>query len=99
MDENKDVYDMHQAADDIYEKDYSEGDHCHQQSFKWGFQEGVEWKTEKLLEDVFDWVYENFSEDMREGDYDYGQIDVIGGFADRNEMAESLRNFIKKTCH
>lgn len=31
------------ACDKIYSTDYNHGEYCHEQSFKWGFQEGVEW--------------------------------------------------------
>ena len=31
------------ACDERYTKEYSHGEYCHEQSFKWGFQEGVEW--------------------------------------------------------
>lgn len=31
------------ACDKRYSEEYAEGEYCHEQSFKWGFQEGVEW--------------------------------------------------------
>ena len=31
------------ACDERYTKEYSHGEYCHKQSFKWGFQEGVDW--------------------------------------------------------
>ncbi len=33
---------MLNKADKVYQKDYSTGEYCHEQSFKWGFQEGYE---------------------------------------------------------
>lgn len=37
-----DVEQMYAAASEEYEKNYSTGEYCHEQSFLWGFQEGVE---------------------------------------------------------
>ena len=31
------------ACDKRYLEEYSKGEYCHEQSFKWGFQEGVDW--------------------------------------------------------
>lgn len=31
------------ACDKRYSEEYANGEYCHEQSFKWGFQEGVEW--------------------------------------------------------
>jgi hypothetical protein len=33
---------MHAAASEEYKNNYSTGEYCHEQSFLWGFQEGVE---------------------------------------------------------
>ena len=33
---------MHAAASEEYKNNYSTGEYCHEQSFIWGFQEGVE---------------------------------------------------------
>lgn len=33
-------------ADDIYNEEYSKGEYCHEQSFKWGFQEGYNYSHE-----------------------------------------------------
>lgn len=33
---------MYTAASEEYQKNYSTGEYCHEQSFIWGFQEGVE---------------------------------------------------------
>ena len=35
------------AADETYHNGiYDTGEYCHEQSFKWGFQEGVDWLLE-----------------------------------------------------
>ena len=31
------------ACNKRYSEEYSKGEYCHEQSFKWGFQEGVDW--------------------------------------------------------
>ena len=36
-----DVEQMHAAASEEYKNNYSTGEYCHEQSFLWGFQEGV----------------------------------------------------------
>lgn len=37
-----DVEQIHAAASEEYKNNYSTGEYCHEQSFLWGFQEGVE---------------------------------------------------------
>ena len=37
-----DVEQMYTAASEEYKNNYSTGEYCHEQSFLWGFQEGVE---------------------------------------------------------
>ena len=37
-----DVAQMYIAASEEYKNNYSTGEYCHEQSFLWGFQEGVE---------------------------------------------------------
>lgn len=49
------------ACDERYAEEYSHGEYCHEQSFKWGFQEGVEW-LEKQGE------YTNFLSKIQVGD-------------------------------
>ena len=39
--EKIDFEEMYEASEEMYEKEYSHGEYCHEQSFKWGFQEGV----------------------------------------------------------
>ena len=41
---------MHNACDRTYSEDYSHGDYCHEQSFKWGFQEGVEFVEREFID-------------------------------------------------
>ena len=48
------------ACDKRYLEEYAHGEYCHEQSFKWGFQEGVDWLekqgtsyTKKDIEDAY----------------------------------------------
>ena len=34
---------MYNESERIYNEEYSTGEYCHEQSFKWGFQEGFEY--------------------------------------------------------
>lgn len=38
------------AAEKRYNEEYSTGEYCHEQSFKWGFQEGVDWHKSRLCD-------------------------------------------------
>ena len=33
---------MYNESERIYNEEYSTGEYCHEQSFKWGFQEGFD---------------------------------------------------------
>ena len=37
-----------EAAENRYDDEYSTGEYCHEQSFKWGFQEGIDWLKGRL---------------------------------------------------
>lgn len=50
-----DVEQMHTSALEEYKKNYSTGEYCHEQSFLWGFQEGVEYmesESKSLLDNA-----------------------------------------------
>ena len=57
------------ACDKRYAEEYAHGEYCHEQSFKWGFQEGVDWlekqggqKSVDKVEPKFhagEWIVEN----------------------------------------
>ena len=34
---------MYEKSEEIYNEEYSKGEYCHEQSFKWGFQEGFDY--------------------------------------------------------
>jgi hypothetical protein len=53
------------ACNKRYLEDYSDGEYCHEQSFKWGFQEGVEWFKKQGANKPFD--YENVN--IRQNDF------------------------------
>ena len=49
--ENDDEF---EAYFEIYNKEYSKGEYCHETSFKWGFEEGSRWKREQLMKDAIE---------------------------------------------
>jgi hypothetical protein len=44
------VEQMNEACDNEYKENYSHGGYCHEQSFRFGFQEGVEFAEQKLVD-------------------------------------------------
>ena len=49
--ENDDEF---EAYFEIYNKEYSKGEYCHETSFKWGFEEGSRWKREQMMKDAIE---------------------------------------------
>ena len=45
------VEQMNEACDNEYKENYAHGEYCHEQSFRWGFQEGIEC-AERILADT-----------------------------------------------
>ena len=41
--------DIYMASEEEYKNNYSHGEYCHEQSFKWGFQEGVDYCEFEIL--------------------------------------------------
>ena len=41
---------MYEQSEKIYNTDYNKGEYCHEQSFKWGFQEGTEFAKKLFME-------------------------------------------------
>lgn len=46
------IEDEFEACGFCYAEEYSDGEYCHEQSFKWGFQEGVDWAINKKVESI-----------------------------------------------
>ena len=46
------VEQMNEACDNEYNENYSHGGYCHEQSFRFGFQEGVEYAEKQILNKV-----------------------------------------------
>ena len=44
------VEQMNEACDKEYNDNYSHGGYCHEQSFRFGFQEGVQYTEKELIE-------------------------------------------------
>lgn len=47
---------MYLASEKEYNDNYSSGGYCHEQSFKWGFQEGSEWKEKETIEKACEYL-------------------------------------------
>jgi hypothetical protein len=47
--ENDDEF---EAYFEIYNKEYSKGEYCHETSFKWGFEEGSRWKEKSMMQNA-----------------------------------------------
>ena len=48
-------------AEEIYNEDYNPNtsddyQYCHEQSFKWGFQEGCDWKKKQMIDKARKWL-------------------------------------------
>lgn len=51
------VEQMSDACDKTYSEDYSHGEYCHEQSFRWGFQEGVEFVEKEFVDRLKEYLY------------------------------------------
>ena len=49
-----DVEQMNEACTHEYNKNYAHDDYCHEQSFIWGFQEGVEFCENEMIDKACD---------------------------------------------
>ena len=51
------VEQMNDACDKIYSEDYSHGGYCHEQSFRFGFQEGIEFVEREFIDRLKEYLY------------------------------------------
>ena len=70
------------ACDKRYSEEYAHGEYCHEQSFKWGFKEGVEWLEKQGEQKLTD---EEMIRILRT-EYEKGRFDM------REEMMKALVN-------
>ena len=47
---------MYNESERIYNEEYSTGEFCHEQSFKWGFQEGFQFSNKKMIDKACEWL-------------------------------------------
>ena len=83
------IEDEFEACESCYAEEYSNGEYCHEQSFKWGFQEGVDWAINKKVESIKqEWSDED--EKMR--------WNLINAFTDKNnsKVDEFMQNRASK---
>ena len=60
MNTNINFDDMYMACEEEYNNNYSHGEYCHEQSFKWGFQEGVNYCEFEILNQVFEYIKDTY---------------------------------------
>ena len=53
---------MYNESERIYNEEYLTGEYCHEQSFKWGFQEGFEYAKKVMIEKSYMWMGQYFME-------------------------------------
>ena len=70
---------MHNESERIYNEEYSTGEYCHEQSFKWGFQEGFQFSNKKMIEKVCEWLDEHWN-DYFEEDEDFNGWHMMRDF-------------------
>jgi hypothetical protein len=60
------VEQMYEACDNEYKENYSHGGYCHEQSFRFGFQEGIEFAEQKLVESQYNRGFEDAIEKAKQ---------------------------------
>ena len=63
---------MYNESEKVYKEQYSTGEYCHEQSFKWGFQEGYDYAV-RLLKDS----HLKKTQKVKEPEFKYKIGDVI----------------------
>lgn len=54
------VEQMNDACDKEYKENYSHGGYCHEQSFRFGYQEGVEYAEKQVKEMLLDKIKKQY---------------------------------------
>lgn len=60
------VEQMNEACDNEYKENYAHGGYCHEQSFRFGFQEGVEFTEQKLADTEYNRGFEDAIEKAKQ---------------------------------
>ena len=60
------VEQMNEACDNEYKENYSHGGYCHEQSFRFGYQEGVEFAEQKLADTEYNRGFEDAIEKAKQ---------------------------------
>ena len=55
---------MHEACDNEWNENYAHGGYCHEQSFRWGFQEGTMYAEKETLSKVREWLANRLPNEM-----------------------------------
>lgn len=63
-----DVEQMNEACTQEYNENYAHGGYCHEQSFRFGFQEGVEFAENEIVTQIInkacDWLNNEFYQNL-----------------------------------
>lgn len=81
------VEQMNEACDNEYNENYSHGGYCHEQSFRFGFQEGVEYAEKQILNKV-----QKYLENELFTSFDiFGNVETkTKDFVDKNSFINNL---------
>lgn len=85
---------MLNKADEVYQKDYSTGEYCHEQSFKWGFQEGYEQAEKATIERAIAWLKEHANDYIVDltPTYPDAPVNIIVGGRCWDDLKDYLKN-------
>ena len=56
---------MYNESERIYNEEYSTGEYCHEQSFKWGFREGFDFAKNVMIERACKWIKKEILDDYQ----------------------------------
>lgn len=75
---------MHEECDNRWNEEYSNGQYCHEQSFRWGFQEGVEYAEKQILNKI----KERLTNEL------YTSFDIFGNIETKSKDSVDTNEFI-----
>lgn len=95
-----DVEQMNEACTQEYNENYAHGGYCHEQSFRFGFQEGVEFAENEMKEIILDKVEEFLNLHLFNSEtYDNGQFipdEIITiKYKTVRELLDAMREVVK----
>lgn len=83
--------DMYMASEEEYKNNYSHGEYCHEQSFKWGYQEGVDYCEFEILNQVFEYIRDTYISAISDTDECTDQM--LERFSERFKLEDLLKKY------